>query len=183
MRVVFDTNIYVSALAIPGGVAERALQMAMEGAFALALSRPILDEVLGILSRKFARDAEELARTAIFLSSVAEHVVPAHRVRVLADLPDNRILECALAAAADAIVTGDQEILSLGTWQGIEIVSLRQFVDRFGRQAREPRAAYRVERAARKEERPVELSSEQTAFLAKLLKVRPRPGARYGVQP
>ena len=170
MRVVFDTNIYVSALATPGGVAERAVALAKDGAFELILSRPILDEVLGTLARKFARDGEELARIAIILSSLADTVAPTHQVRVLADAPDNRILECALAAGAELVVTGDQQMLSLGTWQGIEIVSLRTFVDRLGRGVRQPRAVY---------DRDVSPLSSQDAMLAmELLKKPPRRNAR-----
>ena len=171
MRVVFDTNIYVSALAIPGGVAERAIRLARDGAFELALSHPILDEVLAILARKFARDVEELAQTAIFLSSLADYVVPTQRVRVLADLPDNRILECALAASAEIIVTGDRQMLSLGTWQGIEIVSLRTFVDRLGREVRQAPAVYDVGISS--------LSSQDAMLALKLLKRRPRRSARH----
>jgi len=163
VKVVFDTNVYVSALAIPGGVADRAMRMAVEGAFELFLSRPILDEVLGILARKFARDGEELARTAIFLSSVAELVTPARRLRVLSDLPDNRILECALSAEADLIVTGDREMLALGIWKGIELVSLRQFVDRFGQEARQARLPYKVGRR-----QAGELSSREAASLIEM---------------
>lgn len=146
MKVVFDSNIYVSALAIPGGVADRALDAAMEGAFQLALSRPILTEVLGVLSRKFARAPEELARAALFLASMAEMVTPVRRVKVLADDPDNRILECAFAARADLIVTGDQEMLSLGAWEGIAILSLREFVEGLApsRSVHQSRASYRV---------------------------------------
>jgi putative PIN family toxin of toxin-antitoxin system len=149
VKVVFDSNVYVSALAIPGGVAERALRAAIDGAFELAISRPILTEVLEVLSRKFARDAEQLARTALFLSSVAEMVAPARRVRVLMDDPDNRILECALAARADIIVTGDRQMLALSAWEGVELVTLRRFVDRFapGGEVREPRARYRARRS------------------------------------
>src|SRR5258706_7040997 len=163
MRAVFDTNIYISALAIPGGVAERAMRLAIDGRFELALSHPILEEVLEVLSRKFARDAEELARTAIFLSSLADYVVPTERVRVLADIPDNRILECALAAGADVIVTGDQEILALGTWQGIEIVSLPQFLERLGPGVHQMRAAYVGQDPA------PQLYSHGLAFIAKRL--------------
>lgn len=146
MKVVFDSNIYVSALAIPGGLAERALQAAMEGEFQLALSKPILDEVLGVLARKFARAPEELARVAVFLVSVAEMVKPTRRVDVLADEPDNRILECALAAEAGVIVTGDRDMLELRAWEGVTIVSLRRFVDELGpsRSVREPQSGYRV---------------------------------------
>jgi uncharacterized protein len=168
MRAVFDTNIYISALAIPGGAAERAMRLAINGTFELALSRAILDEILEVLSRKFARDAEELARTAIFLSSLAIYAASTERIRVLADEPDNRILECALAAAADVIVTGDEEILALGTWQGIEIVSLRRFLERLDNGVRESRATYLVQASA------PQLSSHELAFLGKLLKKRPR---------
>ena len=169
MRVVFDTNIYISAIAIPGGVAERAVRMARDGVFELALSHPILDEVLGILARKFQRDADELAQTAIFLSSLADYVVPTQRVRVLADLPDNRILECALAAGAELVVTGDQQMLALGTWQGIEIISLRTFVNRLGREARQARAVYN--------KRVPSLSSQDARLVLELLKKRPRKAA------
>ena len=171
MKVVLDTNIYVSALVIPGGAAERVIRMAIAGAFDVAISRPILDELLAVLWRKFAREAEELARTAIFLSSLAEVVAPTERVHVLSGA-DNRILECAAAASANLIVTGDREILALRSWQGIEIVSLRQFLERLGREAMQPRAEYDV--------RP--LSSQDLAFLAKLLRKR-RVGVRRRALP
>jgi putative PIN family toxin of toxin-antitoxin system len=178
VKAVFDTNIYVSAFAIPGGAAERAMRMAIEGAFDLAISRPILDELLAVLARKFAREPEQLARTAIYLSSLAELVVPTERVHVLPEDADNRILECASAAGADFIVTGDQEILSLRAWRGIEIVSLRQFLERFGHEAMQSRAAYRV--ALRVDDgRAANLSGHDLAFLAKLLKKR--HGIRQGI--
>jgi predicted nucleic acid-binding protein len=69
---------------------------------------------------------------------------------MLTDEPDNRVLECASAAGADLIVTGDREMLSLGAWEGIEIVSLRQFVDRLGSApgVHQSRVRYRVKNAA-----------------------------------
>ncbi|MBI3044233.1 MAG: PIN domain-containing protein [Betaproteobacteria bacterium] len=71
MKVVFDTNILVSALVFPGGRAEAALLRIIEEHDQLLLSKPILDELLGVLARKFSRDAEELARTAVLLSELA----------------------------------------------------------------------------------------------------------------
>lgn len=53
MRVVFDTNIFVSAPARPGGRAEHALVRVIEGRDALILSKPIILETLSVLSRKF----------------------------------------------------------------------------------------------------------------------------------
>ena len=128
MRVVFDSNIFISALVIPGGAAERALDAVIEGSCHLVVSKPIIHEVLEVLARKFDRNSEELSRTAVFLSDLGKVVVPRSRVHVLRDEPDNRILECALAGRANVIVTGDREILALAVWEGIRIVSLREFL-------------------------------------------------------
>jgi putative PIN family toxin of toxin-antitoxin system len=129
LKVVFDTNILVSALVFPGGRAEEALQRILEERDELFLSRAILDELLGVLARKFARDAEELARVAVFLGELATMVKPTRRLRVLKDAPDNRILECAAAAGADGIVTGDRAVLALGEHAGTRILSLREYLD------------------------------------------------------
>ena len=70
MKVVFDTNILVSALVFPGGRGEAALRRIIEEQDQLVISKPILDELLGILARKFSRDAEELAHVAVFVSDL-----------------------------------------------------------------------------------------------------------------
>jgi putative PIN family toxin of toxin-antitoxin system len=128
LRVVFDTSVLVSALVFPGGRGEQALQRILEEQDQLFISRAILDELLGVLARKFARDAEALSRTAVFLGDVATLVKPSRRVNVLRDAPDNRILECAVAAGADAIVTGDREMLTLGEHAGVRILSLAEYL-------------------------------------------------------
>jgi putative PIN family toxin of toxin-antitoxin system len=128
VRVVFDTNILVSALAFPGGRGEAALQRIIEEQDDLVLSKPILDELLGILARKFFRDAEELARVAVFVSTVATFVNPRRRLRVVKDDPDNRVLECALAGRAQAIVTGDRTLLALGNFRGVRLLTLRDYL-------------------------------------------------------
>ena len=104
MKAVFDTNILVSALVFPGGSGEAALLRIIEEKDQLVLSKPILEELIGTLSRKFARDAEELAHLAVFLSELGLFVKSGRKLRVLADEPDNRILECAIAGRADIIV-------------------------------------------------------------------------------
>ena len=129
MKVVFDTNILVSALVFPGGQGEDALQRILQERDQLFLSKPILDELLGVLARKFARDPEELSRVAVFLTEVATMVKPASRLRVLKDAADNRILECAVAAGAESIVTGDRALLALGQHAATRILSLREYLD------------------------------------------------------
>jgi putative PIN family toxin of toxin-antitoxin system len=129
LKAVFDTNIFVSALAIPGGQAERAVDLIIDGRVNLCISKEIIHEVLDVLAHKFSRGSEELARTAVFLSDLAELVAPRHRLAVLDDEPDNRILECAVAGQADVIVTRDPAMLKLETYQEIRILSLRHFLD------------------------------------------------------
>lgn len=126
--MVFDTNVLVSALAFPGGRGEEALRRVVDERDVLILSKPILDELLGVLARKFSRDAEELAHTAVFLTALAVMAKPTRRLRVVKDEADNRILECAVAGRADAIVTGDQDLLGLGEYRGIRLLSLRDYL-------------------------------------------------------
>jgi len=128
MRVVFDTNIFISALVIPGSQAEKAVVRIIEGKDVLLLSKGILDELLTVLSTKFSRDKEEISRVAVFLSETAERVEPAQKIKVLTDEPDNRILECAVSGNADAIVTGDKGLLRLRGYERIKIISLKEYL-------------------------------------------------------
>jgi putative PIN family toxin of toxin-antitoxin system len=129
VKVVFDTNVLVSALVFPGGRGETALRRIIEEQDQLVISKPILDELLGTLGRKFSRDAEELAHIAVFLSELAVVVKPRRRLRVVKDEPDNRILECALAGRAEAIVTGDHALLALREYRSVRLISLRDYLE------------------------------------------------------
>ena len=129
MRVVFDTNILVSALVFPGGQGEAALRRIIEEIDQLVLSRPILEELLDVLGRKFARDAEELAHVAVYLSEIATIVAPKQRIRAVKDEPDNRILECAVAGHTAVIVTGDKVLLTLKRYEEIRLLTLRDYLE------------------------------------------------------
>ncbi len=129
MKVVFDTNILVSALVFPGGRAEAALRRIIELQDQLLLSKPILDELLDVLARKFSRDPEELARVAVFIADLATILKPRRKLRLLKDEPDNRIIECALAGHADAVVTGDKKLLQLGVYRAVKIITLRAYLE------------------------------------------------------
>ena len=130
MRVVFDTNIYVSAFVLPGSSAHRAIQRILDGHDTLLISKPILDELLTTLARKFSRDSDALSRTALLLTELAELIQPKERVSVFDDDPDNRILECAIAGQAKAIVTGDKAMLADEISRGVRIISLSAYLRR-----------------------------------------------------
>lgn len=126
MKVVFDTNIYISAFVFVGGSADKAIQRILDNEHTLIISKPIIEETLRIMAEKFERNVEELSRTAVFLSEIATVVTPEKKISVLSDEPDNRILECASEGNASAIVTGDKAMLKLAIYEGIRIVSLRR---------------------------------------------------------
>ncbi len=129
MRIVFDTNVLVSALVLPGGRGDDALLSVLRGEHRLVLSHGIIDELLVVLARKFGKDAEELARVAVFLADVAELVEPPAGPGPLDDEADNHVLACAVSAGADAVVTGDRAMLTLVQHQGVAILSLATFLE------------------------------------------------------
>ena len=128
MRVVFDPNIFISALTLPSGKAEAVVLRIIDGEDILIISRKIIDEVLTVLARKFSKDAEALSRVAVNLAGIGEIVRPADRLNVLADESDNRILECAVAGNAEAIVTGDKGMPTLKKYRHIRIIPLSEFL-------------------------------------------------------
>ena len=128
MRVVFDTNILISALVFPGGQGQQALERIIEGTDVLVISKPILHELLEVLSRKFSRDREELSRVAIFLGDLGEMTQPHSTIHELKDEADNRILECAVAGKAENIVTGDRAMLNQEHYRQIKIISLKSYL-------------------------------------------------------
>jgi putative PIN family toxin of toxin-antitoxin system len=128
VRVVFDSNIYISAFVFPGSQADQAFFRVLEGTDTLVLSKAILDEVLGILAKKFSRDPEALSQTAVLMAEMGEFVKPARKVDVFKDDPDNRVLECAEAGKAECIVTGDKAMLQLKQYGSICLVSLKEYL-------------------------------------------------------
>lgn len=128
MRVVFDTNIYVSAFAIPGGHAEEAYLGAIQGRFTLFTSIPILTETATVLQGKFDWSEEKARALVQAISRVATVVTGGTRLQVVRDEPDNRILECAVQAQADLIVTGDRQLLALTQYERIKLVRLSDFL-------------------------------------------------------
>ena len=132
MRAVADTNVYISALNF-GGAPEDVLRLGREGAVQLFISPSILREVEGVLLRKFHWSARNAREAIAAIQEFAQIVRPKATIRVITeDEPDNRILECALEARADVVITGDRHIQQLKTFRGISIVSPREFLEALG---------------------------------------------------
>lgn len=121
IRSVIDTNTLVSGLGwrgTPGALVDAAL----EGSLGLVTSQPLLTELARVLHYpKLARVFPEADRVVTLISSIAEHIEPTERLAVVTDEPDNRVLEAAIAAEVDVIVTGDKELHGLGSFRGIDL--------------------------------------------------------------
>jgi len=128
LKVVFDTNIYISAFVIPGGNAEKAYLRAIDGDFALFTSVAILTEMARKLEDKFSWEKQEIIQLIRSISDIAIVLKTKPWLKLLSDDPDNRILECAIKAEADLVVTGDNHLLKLKNYENINIVKLASFL-------------------------------------------------------
>jgi putative PIN family toxin of toxin-antitoxin system len=131
MKVVFDTNIFISAFIVPGSQGEQAFSHARQGCFELYTSVPILTETANKLRKKFDQPEADITETLKIISRAAEVLKPPISLTVLNDTPDNRILECALEADADLVVTGDRHLLKLKKFHDIPIIRLADFLRMF----------------------------------------------------
>jgi putative PIN family toxin of toxin-antitoxin system len=105
--------------------------MAFNDELAMFVSDAILQETLRVLRDKFGFSDERLARAEEYITDCTERVKPAQALDVVKEDPDdNRVLECAEAAGCEAIITGDLDLLRLGKYRDIRIMTVREFLDR-----------------------------------------------------
>ena len=131
MCAVLDTNVLISALAFPGSKPDQVLQRVRRGEVELFLSPFILAEFERILRDKFRFTKRQTDERVAVIRRMATLVEPTERIAlVVAKDDDNRILECAVAARADYLVTGDKEHLlplrSIGATQIVTHTAFRE---------------------------------------------------------
>jgi len=132
MRVVLDTNVLLSALAVPGSKPDLVLQRVRRGEVALFLSAFIPAELERILRDTFRFTTRQTDERVAVIRRMATLVEPTERIAlVVAKDDDNRILECAVAAHADYLLTGDKEhLLPLRSIGATQIVTPAAFLER-----------------------------------------------------
>ena len=132
IRIVLDTNVLVSALLF-GGLPARIVKLVNMGAVELFISPFILEEFESKLITKFKFSSFAAREARADIEAISHQVHPKQTVHVIKRKDaDNRILECARAAEVQALVTGNmKDIRILGTFQGIEILTPREFIDKY----------------------------------------------------
>lgn len=128
LRVVLDTNILVSGLGWSGPPAA-ILDAVSDERVVIITSAPLLDELRRVLAYpKLAKVVSDAVRFADIIAASGVVVEPDRVLAIVNDESDNRVLEAAAAASADYIVSGDTDLLDLGSFEGIPIVTAAQFV-------------------------------------------------------
>ncbi|WP_449419715.1 putative toxin-antitoxin system toxin component, PIN family [Phormidium nigroviride] len=136
MKIVVDTNIFVSGW-LWGGIPARLFRLARTHQLIICASEPILAELETTLGKqKLQVKLQSLSFTVNGLMQGMRELVDVYPISTinlpeLRDVNDNMILATAIAAAADAIVTGDRDLLVLQEYEGIPIVTAREFLERY----------------------------------------------------
>jgi uncharacterized protein len=124
VKVVFDTNVYLAAVAKADTYAWRQIKRSRPGGpYQIFISPEIILEIREKLEAPFGQTSTESAEFIGKLLLYADLVQPRRRVSgVLQDTDDHIILECAVEAKASAIVTADRGLLRLKEFEGIAII-------------------------------------------------------------
>ena len=133
MRVVLDTNIFISA--VLGGILGTIIDEWKAGKFILVISADIAREYLDVINRpKFKIPEDEIAATSDYLLKTAEFATSEENIDIITvDSTDNKFLEAAVAGKANLIVSGDSHLLDLKSFREIPIISGREFIKQLER--------------------------------------------------
>jgi putative PIN family toxin of toxin-antitoxin system len=127
LRVVLDTNVFISALKFRGKPAQ-VIALAQQRRFQLLTSSPIRRETERILGEKFKLPSAEIMLGCRPLWRMSSDVEARGTLTACSDPDDNRILECAVFGRADYIVSGDKHLLSMHPYQNIGILRVDDFL-------------------------------------------------------
>ena len=135
MRVVLDTSVLVSAFIRPQGSTGQVLHQLRAGLFTAVYSVPLLFELVDVLSRplmvrKYGVEADDITALINLIRLRGELVDPQRPVRACRDPRDDKFLEAAVAGEAQAIVSGDADLLEMGSFESIPILGVAEFLAR-----------------------------------------------------
>ncbi len=135
MRVVVDTGILVSGLIRPRGTIGDVLHALRDGRFVAIYSTPMMVEVVDVLGRpniqaKYHIQPDDITALINLVRLRGELFVPKRAVIACRDPQDNKFLEAALAGSADVVITGDDDLLVLNPFEGIDVLRPAELIAR-----------------------------------------------------
>jgi uncharacterized protein len=131
LKVVIDTNVFVSSFLNPAGTPRKIVDLWKDGRIVLCLCAEIIEEYIEVLSRlgleseKALEELLEVFRRKAHIHFVA---IDRHLKVVAADPEDDKFVECAFSAHATLIVSGDKHLLNLQRYKNIRVLSPSQFI-------------------------------------------------------
>lgn len=129
LRLVIDTNVVISAALKPQGLERVVLTFAVTKPARLYVSEPILDEYAEVLARSLLRIRKGMrAQILQMIRNRSFPVSPQRHLNVAPDPDDNVFIECADAARADYLITGNSKHFPR-FWKATKVVSPREFID------------------------------------------------------
>ena len=135
ISAVLDTNVLISGLVADQGFPRQILDAWLEGRFTLVTSFYLVEEVTHVLTypriagRLQLGDAELAAILAALLSRAKVTLGQLRLPGATRDSKDDAVVACAVEGKADYIVSGDQDLLALGEYESIRVMTPRQFVE------------------------------------------------------
>ena len=131
LKVVFDTNVVVSAALYEKSLPALLLSLGLEDKVRFFVSPALLNEYEAVLKRpRFKLGQRQITELMGKINRKALIVTPTKRLKIIeADEPDNRVLECAIKAEADFIITGNKRHFPFEEFKGSKIVTPREFIN------------------------------------------------------
>ena len=131
IKVVLDTNVYISAL-FWKGAPYQIFKKILIGDILNFTSPEILKEIKEKLLYKFKLPPEKVKEYLEIIIFNSEIIQPKKKIKIIKKDPtDNKILECALEAKASFIISGDKHLLEIKKYKGIKIITPKEFLSRF----------------------------------------------------
>ncbi len=134
MKVVIDTNVFVSSFLSPKGTPRLIIDLWKTGRVTICLCAEILAEYLEVLTRMGLSGEPELKELLSLFKTrqQIDFVVIDNDLHIVdADPADDKFLECALNARAASIISGDKHLRALGEFKGMPILSPAEFMTRW----------------------------------------------------
>ncbi len=131
MRIVVDTNVVISGVFF-GGAPRQILNAIVTSEITACATTEIVEEYLDIIDEMIKRKQGRINKTLLHpLIHSLEMIEPNTRVELSRDPDDDKFLGCAKDARALYIVSGDKDLLVLEQFENIEIITAREFCDRY----------------------------------------------------
>lgn len=129
IKIVVDTNILISFFCFPSGAIRELMKKILASEYELVLSDEILDEFKEVINKKF-KELKIIEWDFIkFIQENFTIINPDKKLSIIKeDISDNKIIECAVAAKADFIISGDKHTLDLCKYKNIKILKPADFL-------------------------------------------------------